>query len=167
MRLFLDTNIFPEFINRRAQYESVCHLIDAIVEGKHSACISTGCIYTLSFLFERSLKAQGIHKPEQTARLRSYLTEVLHVAELVDLSHYAAEQAINDEHFSDIEMSAAVQEVLIYSGSKEISKNFRIFLHFVQNNHYLCTQVSANRRKRRKLRLLCANTAILGACRGD
>jgi predicted nucleic acid-binding protein len=109
MRLFLDTNIFPEFINRRAQYESVCHLIDAIVEGKHSACISTGCIYTLSFLFERSLKAQGIHKPEQTARLRSYLTEVLHVAELVDLSHYAAEQAIDDEHFSDIEDSFQYQ----------------------------------------------------------
>ena len=109
MRLFLDTNIFPEFINRRAQYEFVCHLIDAIVEGKHSACISTGCIYTLSFLFERSLKAQGIHKPEQTARLRSYLTEVLHVAELVDLSHYAAEQAINDEHFSDIEDSFQYQ----------------------------------------------------------
>ena len=109
MRLFLDTNIFPEFINRRAQYESVCHLIDAIVEGKHSACISTGCIYTLSFLFERSLKAQGIHKPEQTSRLRSYLTEVLHVAELVDLSHYAAEQAINDEHFSDIEDSFQYQ----------------------------------------------------------
>ena len=109
MRLFLDTNIFPEFINRRAQYESVCHLIDAIVEGKHSACISTGCIYTLSFLFERSLKAQGIHKPEQTARLRRYLTEVLHVAELVDLSHYAAEQAINDEHFSDIEDSFQYQ----------------------------------------------------------
>ena len=109
MRLFLDTNIFPEFINRRAQYESVCHLIDAIVEGKHSACISTGCIYTLSFLFERSLKAQVIHKPEQTARLRSYLTEVLHVAELVDLPHYAAEQAINDEHFSDIEDSFQYQ----------------------------------------------------------
>ena len=109
MKLFLDTNIFPEFINRRAQYESVCHLIDAIVEGKHSACISTGCIYTLSFLFERSLKAQGIHKPEQTARLRSYLTEVLHVAELVDLSHYAAEQAIDDEHFSDIEDSFQYQ----------------------------------------------------------
>lgn len=109
MRLFLDTNIFPEFINRRAQYESVCHLIDVIVEGKYSSCISTGCIYTLSFLFERSLKAQGIHKPEQTARLRRYLTEVLHVAELVELSHYAAEQAINDEHFSDIEDSFQYQ----------------------------------------------------------
>ena len=109
MRLFLDTNIFPEFINRRAQYESVCQLIDAIVDGKHSACISTGCIYTLSFLFERSLKAQGIHKPEQTARLRNYLSQVLHVAELVDLSHIAAEQAINDEHFSDIEDSFQYQ----------------------------------------------------------
>ena len=103
MRLFLDTNIFPEFINRRAQYESVCQLIDAIVDGKHTACISTGCIYTLTFLFERSLKAQGIHKPEQTSKLRSYLSEVLNVAELVDLSHFAASQAISDESFTDIE----------------------------------------------------------------
>ena len=105
MRLFLDTNIFPEFINHRAQYESVCKLIDAIVEGEHTACISTGCIYTLSFLFERSLKAQGIHKPEQTIRLRSYLAEVMNVAELIDLSHIAASQAIADESFSDIEDS--------------------------------------------------------------
>ena len=55
------------------------------------------------------MHTQGIHKPEQTARLRKYLTEVLHVAELVDLSHYAAEQAIDDEHFSDIEDSFQYQ----------------------------------------------------------
>ena len=95
MKLFLDTNIFPEFINRRAQYSSVCRLIDAVV----------GCIYTLSFLFERSLKIQGIHKPEQTERLRHYLSEVLQVAELIDMSHVSAEQAIKDKNFTDIEDS--------------------------------------------------------------
>ena len=47
MRLFLDTNIFPEFIDRRAQYNEVCLLIDAIHDGHFDACISTGCMYTL------------------------------------------------------------------------------------------------------------------------
>jgi predicted nucleic acid-binding protein len=105
MKLFLDTNIFPEFINRRAQYSSVCRLIDAVVDGRFIACISSGCIYTLSFLFERSLKIQGIHKPEQTERLRHYLSEVLQVAELIDMSHVSAEQAIKDKNFTDIEDS--------------------------------------------------------------
>ncbi len=30
MRIFLDTNIFPEFIERRTQYESVCKLLISI-----------------------------------------------------------------------------------------------------------------------------------------
>jgi hypothetical protein len=36
MKLFLDTNIFPEFIDRRAQYDDVCLLIDAIHDGGQS-----------------------------------------------------------------------------------------------------------------------------------
>ena len=44
MRLFLDTNIFPEFIDRRAQYNEVCLLIDAIHDGHFDACISTGVV---------------------------------------------------------------------------------------------------------------------------
>ena len=47
MKLFLDTNIFPEFIDRRAQYEQVCQLIDAIHDGKYDAFISTG-VFTRS-----------------------------------------------------------------------------------------------------------------------
>lgn len=39
MRIFLDTNIFPEFIERRTQYESVCKLLDAIhVTGGQPPC---------------------------------------------------------------------------------------------------------------------------------
>lgn len=36
MKLFLDTNIFPEFIDGRAQYDDVCLLIDAIHDGGQS-----------------------------------------------------------------------------------------------------------------------------------
>lgn len=33
MRLFLDTNIFMEFVEQRKQFEHVCVIIDAILEG--------------------------------------------------------------------------------------------------------------------------------------
>jgi len=105
MKLFLDTNIFPEFIDRRAQYDEVCRLIDAIHEGDYPAYISTGSIYTLAFLFERALKRQDIHRPELTKYLRGYLAEVLDMATIVELSHAGAESAIYDESFNDIEDS--------------------------------------------------------------
>ena len=109
MKLFLDTNIFPEFIDRRAQYEQVCQLIDAIHDGKYDAFISTGCIYTLSFLFERSLKRQDIHRPVLTKRLRGYLAEVLNMATVVDLPHAGVESAVYNEAFTDIEDSFQYQ----------------------------------------------------------
>ena len=109
MRLFLDTNIFPEFIDRRAQYNEVCLLIDAIHDGHFDACISTGCMYTLAFLFERSLKRLDVHRPELTKRLRGYLAEVLDMATVVDLPHAGVEQAVYNEAFSDIEDSFQYQ----------------------------------------------------------
>ena len=109
MRLFLDTNIFPEFIDRRAQYDQVCMLIDSIHDGHFDACVSTGCMYTLAFLFERILKRQDVHRPELTKRLRGYLAEVLDMANVVDLPHAGVEQAVYNEAFSDIEDSFQYQ----------------------------------------------------------
>lgn len=109
MKVFLDTNIFPEFIDRRNQYEQVCMLIDAIHDGHFEAYVSTGCVYTLAFLFERSLKRQDIHRPELTKRLRGYLAEVLDIANVVDLPHAGIEQAVYNEAFSDIEDSFQYQ----------------------------------------------------------
>lgn len=109
MKLFLDTNIFPEFIDRRAQYKEVCLLIDAIHDGQFEAYISTGCMYTLAFLFERSLKRLDIHRPELTKRLRGYLAEVLDLATVVDLPHSAVEMAVYNESFTDVEDSFQYQ----------------------------------------------------------
>ena len=93
MKLFLDTNIFVEFVGRRDQFESVSRIIDAILEDEHIAFISTGCVYTLTYLFERTLKEQDIHRPEQTQRLRMLLSEVLNLATVVPLSHTETEKA--------------------------------------------------------------------------
>ena len=105
MKIFLDTNIFVEYIGRRAQCEQVGQIIDAVLESEHTAVISTGGIYTLTYLFERGLKRQDVHRPELTRRLRGYLAEVLDMATVVNLSHAGVESAVYDEAFSDIEDS--------------------------------------------------------------
>lgn len=108
MRIFLDTNIFPEFIERRTQFDSVCKLLDAVHEGDFNAFLSNGSIYTLAFLFERSLKRQDVHKPELTNRLRGYLVEIMDLATVIALSHAEAECAVLDTAFDDIEDSFPV-----------------------------------------------------------
>lgn len=105
MKLFLDTNIFVEFTGRRQQFEPVSKIIDAIIDEEHSACISTGGLYTLAYLFGRALKNQGIHRPEQTRQLRGLLSDVLNMATVISLSHAEAEAAVYDEAFTDIEDS--------------------------------------------------------------
>ena len=105
MKLFLDTIIFVEFVGRREQFEPVSRILDAILEDEHIAFISSGSIYTLTYLFERSLKEQDVHRPEQTHRLRALLSEVLNMATVLPLSHIETEKAVHDEAFIDIEDS--------------------------------------------------------------
>lgn len=105
MKLFLDTNVFVEFIEHRKQYEPVSLIIDAIIEEEHTACISAGSLYTLAYLFERGLKQQDIHKPELTVRIRSLMAEVLNMSTVVPMTHASAESAVYDETFADIEDS--------------------------------------------------------------
>lgn len=45
MKVFLDTNIFLEYFQRRRQYQSVSRLLSAIEDGQLKAVVSTGCVY--------------------------------------------------------------------------------------------------------------------------
>ena len=91
MKLFLDTNFIMEFVEQRKQFDKVSLILDSIFAQENEAYISTGCIYTLAFLFEQNLKRQDIHRPKLTIQLRSYLAEVLNMAKMVELSHAGAE----------------------------------------------------------------------------
>ena len=53
MKVFLDTNIFLEYFERRRQYQYVSQLLSAIEDGRLKAVVSAGCIYTLAYLGER------------------------------------------------------------------------------------------------------------------
>ena len=109
MKLFLDTNFIMEFVEQRKQFDKVSIILDSVFSRKNEAYISTGCMYTLAFLFEQNLKRQDIHRPELTIQLRSYLAEVLNMAKMVELSHAGAERAVYSEAFTDIEDSFQYQ----------------------------------------------------------
>ena len=87
MKVFLDTNIFLEYFERRRQYEAVSQLLSAVEDGQFKAVVSAGCIYTLAYLVRSELKRQGIHRPEQTLRVRQTLDIILSMVTVAGISH--------------------------------------------------------------------------------
>ena len=109
MKVFLDTNIFLEYFEQRREYQAVDKLLSAVEDGKLKAVVSVGCVYTLAYLIRVELKRQGIHRPQQTLRLRSTLNTVMSMVTAVGLSHKRLSLGINDLAFDDVEDSFQYQ----------------------------------------------------------
>lgn len=109
MKVFLDTNIFIEFFEQRAQFHIVGKILDAIEDGKIDAFISTGSIYTMTYLLTQGLKRNNIHRPEQTEKLRETLYGVTSLCKVIDISHQSIIHAIDDRSFTDLEDSYQYQ----------------------------------------------------------
>ena len=112
MKVFLDTNIFLEYFEQRREYEAVGHLFSAIEEGRLKGVVSVGCVYTLSYLIRMVLKRQGIHRPEQTERLRSLLGIIMGLVTAVGVSHRRLKIGAADTSFDDVEDSFQYQSAL-------------------------------------------------------
>jgi len=127
MKVFLDTNIFLEYFERRRQYQAVSQLLSAIEDGRLKAVVSAGCVYTLAYLVRSELKRQGIHRPEQTIRLRQTLDIVLSLANVVGISHKRMVNGNNDPAFDDIEDSFQYQCALQNKCDALITINLKDF----------------------------------------
>lgn len=109
LKLFLDTNIFLEYINERSQFESVSLIMGAIDNGSFEAYSSVGSVYTFAFLIEKCLKSQNIHRPELTIQTRQILLDYVSEVEILCTPHDAVKEAISNERFTDIEDSLQYQ----------------------------------------------------------
>jgi predicted nucleic acid-binding protein len=127
MKVFLDTNIFLEYFERRRQHQAVSQLLSAIEDGRLKAVVSAGCVYTLAYLVRSELKRQGIHRPEQTTRLRQTLDIVLSLANVVGISHKRMVNGNNDPAFDDIEDSFQYQCALQNKCDALITINLKDF----------------------------------------
>ena len=103
MKIFIDTNIFVEYIEERHEVETVAEILEAIADGKHQGFLSQGGFYTLTFLLERALRHKGIHKPILTDLLRGVLGDILSTVTVVGISHKHLLDAVGDATFSDLE----------------------------------------------------------------
>lgn len=109
MKVFLDTNIFLEYFEKRQQFQAVSQLLSAVEEGRLKAVVSAGCIYTLAYLVRSELKRQGIHRPMQTLRVRQTLDIVMSLATVAGISHKHMVSGNKDLAFDDIEDSFQFQ----------------------------------------------------------
>lgn len=109
MKVFLDTNIFMKFFEQRNKCEVVKVILHAVEDNAFSGVISSGSLYTLTYLLTLGLKRNNIHRPEQTERLRDLLKHIVSLCTVVDTSHARLLTAINDESFADIEDSYQYQ----------------------------------------------------------
>lgn len=125
MKVFLDTNIFLEYFEQRREYQAVGRLLSAIEDGHVKAVVSVGCVYMLAYLIRMELKRQGIHRPEQTERLRSTLSTVLSMVTAVGVSHRRLQQGIGDPAFDDVEDSFQYQSALQAKCDSLVTINLR------------------------------------------
>ena len=105
MKVFIDTNIFAEYIFERVQFEVVQKIFNAIKEKRFEAITSSGTFYTLAFITEQMLKRKGIHRPQQTGEIRRILSSMLGLVHVGRLTHRGVVSGVNDGAFVDIEDS--------------------------------------------------------------
>lgn len=65
MKLFIDTNIFVEYFEKRQQFESVRILFNTLEDGVHTGYISTGSFYTLAYIIDQGFKRKGYNKLDE------------------------------------------------------------------------------------------------------
>ena len=127
MRLFLDTNVFIEYLCGRSKATIVRDLLDVIEDKEHQAFFSTSSLCTIAYYVDITLSHRGIHKPEKTDKIREILNLILGIATIADINHSHSISATNDQAFSDIEDSVQYQCALSSQCEVLITFNVRDF----------------------------------------
>ena len=127
MKVFLDTNVFAEYIFERNQFTSVQRIFQAIESKEIEAITSSASIYTLTYLSEQMLKRKGIHRPELTELVRKIVHSMLQLVPIGNMEQSEMLLGIKDYSFSDIEDSFQYQCALKNQCNYLISLNIKDF----------------------------------------
>lgn len=105
MKVFLDTNVIMEYLCNRGNYRQAKEILDAAFIKAYEACMSAGCVYTLSYVLARHLKERDIHEPENTKTVRETIDGLMDFISVVDVSHDSIRFGLKDLTFKDLEDS--------------------------------------------------------------
>lgn len=109
MRIFIDTNVWLEYLCGRSKATDVRDLLDVIEDQGHDAFLSSSSFCTITYYIELAFKEIGVHKPEKTDKTREVLNQILSLASIADIDNNRAHIATNDVAFTDIEDSIQYQ----------------------------------------------------------
>lgn len=127
MRLFIDTNIFVEYFEKRAEFDSVRVLFNALEDGTHRGFISVGSFYTLAYIVEQGFKRKGYDKVVRLKLVRTVLSEILDLVTVICIGDEELRKGINDESFTDLEDSFQHQTSLYGRCDAIITLNIKDF----------------------------------------
>ncbi len=126
MRIFCDTNIITEFLERRLQFEPVAKIL-ALPTDKFQLYLSEGGFYTLTFLVDKQLKRKEIFNPERLIKERKILLRVLSTFQVAAATRNGLEQGVIDENFNDLEDSYQYQAALNCDADVLLTINIKDF----------------------------------------
>lgn len=109
MKVFLDTNVFIEYIEKRLQFDAVRQIFNLLEDGKLTGIVSSGSLYTIAYIIEQGLKRKGIYNPEKLERTREGMNLVLDLVEVAVMGKNAFRNGINNSSFHDLEDSFQYQ----------------------------------------------------------
>lgn len=116
MKIFFDTNIILEFLQKRTQADLVEKVLDIISSNNYTQHISTGTFYTLTYLIEQHIRRTTDLSPSaRMQELRSILLGILDDFYITPHDNTTLRYGVKDKDFNDLEDSYQAQ-IALHSG---------------------------------------------------
>lgn len=112
MRIFLDTNVLLEYICKRERAEEVEQMVDFAIGTGIPIYVSSGSVYTMAYVVEKHLKANGLNGERKREVLRNAISNMLSVVNIANIGNNDFTVATNDENFLDLEDSFQYQAAI-------------------------------------------------------
>ena len=126
MRIFCDTNVITEFLEKRLQYGFVARIL-ALPSDKYELHISEGGFYTITFLIDRQLRRLEIYNPERLAKERKALLRILATFHVACAGKEGLRCGVLDPNFKDLEDSYQYQAALNCKADALLTINIKDF----------------------------------------
>lgn len=125
MRIFCDTNILTEFLEKRLQFDAVSKVL-ALADG-HELFLSEGGFYTITFLVDKQLRRMSVVNPERLVKERRMLLRVLETFQISAATKEGLKRGVIDGSFKDLEDSYQLQAALNCGADVLLTINIKDF----------------------------------------
>lgn len=126
MRIFCDTNVITELLEKRLQYEAVSKILNLPAD-KCELYVSEGGFYTITFLVDKQLRKLSVFNPDRLINERKILLRILDTFQICTANKTGLLQGVIDASFKDLEDSYQFQSALNCGADVLLTINIKDF----------------------------------------